>query len=339
MLRLVCIGGGTGLPVLLSGLKNLADAAGQQPTFAVTALVTVADSGGSSGILRDLYRMPAVGDIRNCLVALSANNSALAEVSQYRFSGGDGLEGHALGNLLLTALYHRTGALGSAVELAREIFQSRGNVLPVSEDEMHMCAEYDDGSVVTSQSKMCLAGRKIRSVWLDPPDIAAHPAALQAIASADAVILSPGSLYSSVIAALLVPGVVEAINSSDAVTLYVCNLMTQPGETDGFTAADHVRTLRQYIAPRAVDLVIANSRPLQIQQRQRYSALGSHSVAVDEREIAMLGSIPICADVMSRQASSVRHDPAKLARLVHGITLGALRARDILRPPSRGSEW
>ena len=177
MLRLVCIGGGTGLPVLLSGLKNLADGAERQPTFAVTALVTVADSGGSSGILRDLYRMPAVGDIRNCLVALSANNSALAEVSQYRFSRGDGLEGHALGNLLLTALYHRTGALGSAVELAREIFQSRGNVLPVSEDEMHMCAEYDDGLVVTSQSKMCLAGRRIRSVWLDPPDIGAHPAA------------------------------------------------------------------------------------------------------------------------------------------------------------------
>ena len=151
--------------------------------------------------------------------------------------------------------------------------------------------------------------------------------------------MSPGSLYSSVIAALLVPGVVEAINSSDAVTLYVCNLMTQPGETDGFTAADHVRTLRQYIAPRAVDLVIANSRPLQIQQRQRYAALGSHPVAVDEREIAKLGSIPICADLMSRQASSVRHDPGKMARLVHDLTLGALRARDILRPPSRGSGW
>jgi uncharacterized cofD-like protein len=339
MLRLVCIGGGTGLPVMLSGLKNLADAAGEQPKFSVTALVTVADSGGSSGILRNLYKMPAVGDIRNCLVALSANNSAIAEVSQYRFSGGDGLEGHALGNLLLTALYQRTGALGTAVELAREIFQSRGNVLPVSEDEMHMCAEYDDGSVVTSQAKMCLAGRRIRSVWLDPSDVAAHPAALQAIASADAVILSPGSLYSSVVAALLVPGVAEAINSSDAVTVYVCNLMTQPGETDGLTAAGHVRILRQYMAPRAVDLVIANSRPLQIQQRQRYSSLGSHPVVVDEREITRLGSIPICTDLVNRQASSVRHDSGKLARFVRDLSLGALRARDILRPSARGKGW
>jgi uncharacterized cofD-like protein len=324
MLNMVCIGGGTGLPVLLAGLRGFTD-----EKIKVTAIVTVADSGGSSGMLREMFRMPAVGDIRNCLVALASDESPIADLWQYRFSGGDGLKGHAVGNLLLTALYQRTGGLSRAVEQARQILQSRGFVVPVSDQEVHLCAEYEDGKVVQCQAGMKLAGRGVRRVWLDPPDITASPAALEAIGCADAVILSPGSLYSSVVAALLVPGVVQALNASRAVTAYVCNLMTQPGETDNYTAGDHLNALRRYLGPRPVDLVILNSQRIDNPVHPHYVTIGSQPVQMNEEEISRLGSIPISADILCRHSTAVRHDPAKLARILVNLTFGAMRVRDL----------
>src|SRR5579859_7187481 len=251
-LRIVGIGGGTGLPVLLSGLAK-------EPRVELSAIVTVADDGGSSGRLRDTLGIPAVGDLRNCLVALSGDESALADLFQHRFSKGDGLEGHALGNLIVAALYQRTGSLKEAMEIVGRLLPLHGQALPATETLTTLCALLDDGRVVRGESRIPEAGRCVRRVWLEPAEPPATRGVLETLTAADAIVLAPGSLYTSLLPNLLVSGVAEAIRKSRAVKVLVCNLLTQPGETTGFSASDHLRVVEQHLGRDVVDYCVVNS--------------------------------------------------------------------------------
>ncbi len=332
MLKLVGVGGGTGLPVLLRGLKQVSDrpehrtpAAG----FELSAIVTVSDNGGSTGKLRQSFGIPAIGDLRNCLAALSGDR-LLAEIFQHRFSGGNGLDGHSLGNLIVTALLQMSGSLGQAVELAKEVLQSTGCVLPVSESAPTLCAEMESGRVVRGEWQITAARNRIRKVWLEPEGPPPSRGVLDALTSADVIILGPGSLYTSIIPNLLVAGVAEALRNSSALKVFVCNLMTQPGETGGFTAADHLRVLETYVGRGVLDIFVLNSRPIEQTAGEIYRENRSEPVQWDGDEIARMGVVPVIADLSSEEQGKVRHDPNKLARLIVSLSRETQRIRDIL---------
>lgn len=333
MVRIVGIGGGTGLPILLRGLSELADTRGslRAPELGVTAIVCVSDNGGSTGMLRRDLGIPAVGDLRKCLVALADSNCLLSELFQYRFNGGTGLEGHALGNLVMAALCQMSGSLSQACELGAELLRARGSVLPVTEAAVTLCAEWEDGKVACGELQTSSRrNTRIRRVWLEAGN--AQPAAgvLEAIASADAIVLGPGSLFTSVIPPLLVAGVADAVRTSPALKIFVSNLMTQPGETDGFPVSDHLRGIDAYLGPRGIDVCIVNSRPVDWSVRRKYFEAGAEPVDADQEKIVRLGAAPIRANVFMEGQLKARHDPGKLARLVVSLTQGALRARDIV---------
>jgi uncharacterized cofD-like protein len=306
-LRIVAIGGGTGLPVLLAGL----DQAGAD----LTAIVNVSDDGGSSGRLRQSFDMPAVGDLRNCLVAMSGGNSHLADIFQHRFSGGGDLEGHAVGNLILSALYQKTGSLMQAIEIASLLLPARGRALAATEIPATLCAALDDGTVLRGESNITAGGRRIERVWLEPDNLPASPGVLEAIHSADAIVLAPGSLYTSLLPNLLVAGVADAIRSSSAAKVLVCNLMTQPGETDGFSASDHLRVVGDCLGRRTVEFCVVNSAPPQPDYRD-FLAKGTEPVACDLALIRSLGAIPVEGDLLLWKGRQIRHNPVPLGQLV-----------------------
>jgi uncharacterized cofD-like protein len=255
--RIVAIGGGTGLSTLLRGLKEV--------TSNLTAIVTVADDGGSSGVLREDLGIPAVGDIRNCLAALADAEPLMSDVLQYRFpegagGPGGGLAGHALGNLLIAAVTAVEGGdFEDGVRVMNRILAVRGRVLPVSSTPLTLHARLADGSVVDGQSRiMRTAG--IERVWLTPSDVSASQEALQAIAEADLIVLGPGSLYTSLLPVLLLPAIRDAVLAADAPRVFVCNVATQTGETTGFDLAAHVEALTAHTGPGLVDIVLANNR-------------------------------------------------------------------------------
>jgi uncharacterized cofD-like protein len=311
-LRIVGIGGGTGLPVVLRGLAR-------EPFVDVSAIVTVADNGGSSGRLREGLGLPAVGDLRNCLVALAEHDSALAELFQYRFVAGD-VEGHSLGNLIVAALYQRTGRLTTALEIARQLLPSKGRAFAATEVPATLCAAFRDGTTTRGESEISAAGRSIERVWLEPNNPEPSPGVLEAIYTADAVILGPGSLYTSLLPNLLVARVANAIRESSAIKILICNLMTQPGETDGFTASDHLRIVQSYLGP-VVDFCVVNSA-VEPAGGPSYQITGSQVVRYDIDEILSLGAIPIEEDLLTVQGEKIRHNVAKLGRLIVGIVDG-----------------
>jgi uncharacterized cofD-like protein len=288
--------------------------------------VTVADNGGSSGRLRESFGVPAVGDLRNCLVALSGQRSLLGELFLHRFSTGDadghsGMDGHSLGNLIVTALYQKTGSLQLALETAAELLQLRGRVLAVTEVPATLCARFRDGSAVRGESQISAAGKRIEQVWLDPHDTPPTAGVLEVIESADVIVLAPGSLFTSLLPNLLVANVAEAIRRSNAITISVCNLMTQPGETDGFSACDHLRVLQTCLGVDAIDFCIVNSA-VEPAGAGRYRKAGSQPVVADVALIAALGVIPVQADLFRFDDEKVRHNPAELARLIVAIAQG-----------------
>ena len=262
-LQIVGIGGGTGLSILLLGLKRQLARSGSDPRMRpadVTAIVSVADDGGSTGQLRESFDIPAVGDLRNCIVALAPGNQMWSRLFQHRFEGDSGLSGHALGNLIMTALVQRSGGLSAAIGQLARALRLRGRVLPVTEDKVTLHAEYEDGVVARGESKIPRLGRRIARLWLEPERTAPAAGVLESLASASAIVLGPGSLYTSILPNLLVDGVADAIRSSRALRIFVCNLMTQPGETDGFDALDHVRVLERYLGAGTIDVCIINGR-------------------------------------------------------------------------------
>ena len=319
-LRIVGIGGGTGLPVLLRGLGRVAG-------LEVSAIVSVADNGGSSGRLRHSFAIPAVGDLRNCLVAMSGNSSVngsvLVDLFQHRFSAGNGLEGHSLGNLIVTALYQMSGSLKQAIEIASRLLPLQGRALPVTEMQTTLCAAFRDGTIVRGESQITAARRQIKRIWLEPDSPPPSPGVLEAIASADAIVFGPGSLYTSTIPNLLVAGVADAVRRSRAVKMFVCNLMTQPGETDGFSAADHLRVLENCLGRGSVNVCIVN-RGVERMRSRRCRRAGSRPVTCDIREIESGGAIAVQADLVTKRGTRIHHDPARLGSLVVNITRGAL---------------
>ncbi|BDG61668.1 gluconeogenesis factor YvcK family protein [Caldinitratiruptor microaerophilus] len=321
--RVVAIGGGTGLPAVLRGLKEY--------TANLTAIVTVADDGGSSGRLRSEFGILPPGDIRNCLVALADTEPLMERLFQHRFEQGEGLSGHSFGNLFILAMTEATGDFYEAVRASSQVLAVRGRVIPSTLDDVRLHAELADGRVVAGESAIARAGGAVRRVFLDPPDAAPVADALQAIAEADAIVLGPGSLYTSILPNLLVPGIAEAIRRSPAVKIYVCNVMTQPGETDAYTAADHVRAILAHAGQGLIDWVVVNTAPVPAHVEQRYATQGARPVPVDVAEIERLGVQVVRADVADTDADLVRHHPGRLATVIARLMLVHPSRAD--RPP------
>ncbi|MFO7172909.1 MAG: YvcK family protein [Bacillota bacterium] len=310
--KVVAIGGGTGLPAVLRGLKEY--------TANITAVVTVADDGGSSGRLRSEFNILPPGDIRNCLVALADTEPLLERLFQYRFSQGEGLQGHPFGNLFILALTETTGDFYTAIRESSQVLAVRGRVMPSTLSHVVLKAHLADGREVTGESAVGRAGA-IRRVFLDPPDPPPLEDAIQALQEADAIVLGPGSLYTSVIPNLLVPGVAEAVRRSPALKIYVCNIMTQPGETDGYTASRHLRALFEHAGYGLVDYILVNQAPVPEPVLRRYRAEGAEPVRVDLPELQQLGVEVVQADLLEVSGGWVRHDPAKLAYAIVQLLL------------------
>ncbi|HHW09693.1 MAG TPA: YvcK family protein [Firmicutes bacterium] len=315
--HVVALGGGTGLSTLLRGMKEY--------TSNITAIVTVADDGGSSGVLRAELGMLPPGDIRNTLVALADTEPLMQQLFQYRFPQGNGLAGHSFGNLFIAAMHQITGDFEGAVRESSKVLAIRGRVLPSTLDPVVLQAEYTDGDTITGESRIPQPGKRIRKVSICPADAAPLDEALRAIAAADIIILGPGSLYTSVMPNLLVRPITAAIRESAAIKIYVCNVMTQPGETSGYSAADHLQAIFDHAGPGLVHYCLANNAPISEAAAERYRRRGAHPVAVDAGRLQKLGVTPVVRSLIS-ETDVVRHDPQKLARAV-------LEVAGLWRPP------
>lgn len=322
--KVVAIGGGTGLSTLLRGLKRR--------TSNLTAVVTVSDDGGSSGrLLKELGVLPP-GDIRNCLVALADDEALVTDLFRYRFTEGEGLSGHSFGNLFLAAMCGITGNFDIAVKESSRVLNVVGRVLPATLGVVRLCAELDDGSIVEGESNISAAKRPIKRVFFDPPVAAPLEEVIAAIQDADAIVLGPGSLYTSVAPNFLVNRIAREVAHAHAVKMYVCNVMTQPGETDGMTAADHVEALLANAGERVCDYVIVNDE-LPSRLLGAYAQEGQVPVKPDVERIAALGLEPVRAAVMG-ETETVRHDPQKLAAVVLGIVDRTVAQRATLVKPA-----
>jgi len=310
--KIVAIGGGTGLSTLLRGIKSY--------SANITAIVTVADDGGSSGRLRREQGMLPPGDIRSCLAALADEEKLLTELFHYRFRSGEGLSGHSFGNLFLSAMNQVTGDLEQAIEASSKVLAVRGRVVPATLDDMQLWAEMGDGRIVDGESQISEAGGKIVRFGCSPQDPEAVPSAIDAIKDADLVLLGPGSLYTSILPNLLVPEIREALSQTKACCLYICNIMTQPGETDGYTVSDHIRALDQVSQQPLFDRVLAHNRSPSPESLKRYAEQNAHPVYVDREEVNKLQRRLILANLMYEDPESgyVRHDPERLAKIIMG---------------------
>ena len=316
--ELVAIGGGTGLSTLLSGLKRYVgvEIDGKAITR-LSAIVAVSDDGGSSGRLRDELQMPPPGDIRNCMVALSEDSHLLSRLFRYRFSGDGDLAGHNFGNLFLAALSEVTGDFAEAVRLSSEILASKGHIFPATVSDVRIAARLTDGSVIRGETNISKTGGKIERLYLEPDDCDPHPDAIAAIENADIITIGPGSLYTSLLPPLLVNGVVDAIAASSAVKIFVCNLMTQPGETDGLTARRHLEIVREYAPQLNFDYLIVNNRPISEMQAQLYTRDGAEQIGVHGSidSDVIEGARVIYSNLLD-DGELVRHHPDRLARCV-----------------------
>lgn len=305
--KIVAIGGGTGLSTLLRGLKL--------SSTNVTAIVTVADDGGSSGRLRREIGVLPPGDIRNCLAALADEEKLMTELFQYRFKAGDGLSGHSFGNLFLTAMSEVTGDLERAIAASSKVLAIKGEVLPATLSDVCLWAELEDGRRIEGESNIPEAQGKIVAIGCTPANPPALPKAIQAIQEADYIIIGPGSLYTSIIPNLLVPEIARAIAQRQVPCVYVCNVMTQPGETDDYSVADHIRAIDQVCGRPLFDAVLVQRRSPSAKALDRYAQEGSHPVELDMEEVTNLGRRIIRADVIDEDPETgwVRHNPQQLA--------------------------
>ena len=304
------IGGGTGLSSLLHGMKFI--------TNNCTAVVTVADDGGSSGRLRQELGIIPPGDLRNCMVAMADREPLMERVMQYRFGGNSALAGHNLGNLFLAAIAGTEGGMEEGLQAASQILKIRGKVVPSTLTNIQLQATMSDHSKVTGESEISKAGKHILNVTMIPQDAPATKSAVEAILKADVIILGPGSLYTSVIPNLLVTGIREALVASKAFKIYVCNVMTQPGETDGYGAFEHVQALVDTVGTQFLDYVIVNDEPLTAEQLAQYRAKGQEPVTPDVQKIEQLGIQTVPAKLLSKE-DLVRHNPQKLAQVVMSL--------------------
>lgn len=306
--KVVVIGGGTGLSVLLRGLKTL--------PLDISAIVTVADDGGSSGRLRDELNIPPPGDVRNVLLALSEAEPLFNALMQHRFKNGNGLSGHSLGNLILAAMTDITGDFFTAITEFGRVMNVKGKILPASNQSIILNAVMSDGSVVIGESKIPLSDKKIKEVYLTPNDIKPLPETLKAIAEADLIVLGPGSLYTSILPNLLVPGITEEIKRAKAKKVYVCNVMTQKGETDDYDASDHVQAITAHVGNSLIDTVIVNNATIPEDIASLYALEGAKPVECDLDRLKTLGYDIISGTFIKYDNKLIRHDMKKVSSVL-----------------------
>jgi uncharacterized cofD-like protein len=320
-LRVVALGGGTGLSALLRGLKEFVVRRSDQlptaerPITDLAAIVTVTDDGGSSGRLRRENRMLPPGDIRNCMVALAKDETLLTRLFQYRFHAGRGLTGHNFGNLFLTALTHVTGDFAEAVRVSAKVLAVRGRIFPSTISNVHLVATLANGKYVHGETRISRSKIPIRSIQLNPRRVRPLPGVVEAIQRADLILMGPGSLYTSVIPNLLIPEIARAIIRSKAPRVYIANLMTQPGETTHYSLSEHLRAIQQHVRGRVIDVVVANSKPVSPEVARRYRAEGAEQVRLDRDKLMQLGLRVISEDLLEEHGV-IRHDSTRLARLL-----------------------
>jgi len=323
-MRLVAIGGGTGLSTLLRGLKEKVG----KEIEDLSAIVAVADSGGSTGRLRKIYNMPAPGDIRNCIVALSESEEIMQKLFQFRFKGGE-LEGHAFGNLFLVALTEITGSFMHAINIASQILRTKGEIIPATLESIQLCAEFSDGEIVCGEEDITEYGKhdsvRIKNIWIEPREAKAPIDAIAKIESADMIVFGPGSLYTSIIPNLLIQDIKEVVNHSLALKVFVVNAMTQPGETDSFTAYDHIKAFRENTGIERIDVAVINTKMPSSSVLKRYLEQKQEPVVPDVARIAKEGIEVYTEDLIGDKDDFVRHDPHRLADLIveiykkHGV--------------------
>lgn len=314
--KIVAVGGGTGLSTMLRGLKNY--------TKNLTAIVTVADDGGGSGILRQDLGMPPPGDIRHCMEALANVEPIMGQLLSYRFPQDSGsLTGQSFGNLILAALNGISGSFDQAVASMSQVLAITGRVLPVTNADVQLEATFENGTAVVGESKICAFKKeqdcRIKNVRLLPGHPQALPESLEAIHQADLILLGPGSLYTSVIPNLLVDGVSEAMLAAEALKIYICNIMTQDGETEGMTAADHVRALLEHSGPGLIDLCLCNSAPVRPGLVERYREEDAVPIPVDAGAIEAMGVEVVTRPLASETSDYARHSIARLSAAVMEI--------------------
>ena len=319
-LNLVAIGGGTGLSTLLAGLKQRV---GKQEVDAawienLAAIVTVSDDGGSSGRLREELQMLPPGDIRNCMIALSEDSTLLSRLFKHRFRGDGALGGHSFGNLFLAALTEVTGDFVEAVRLSSEVLASKGHIYPATINDVRLVAELEDGSIAQGETQITASLSRIRSLRLEPEQCLPLPDALAAIRNADVITVGPGSLYTSILPNLLVARVARAIGDSAATKIFICNLMTQPGETDGYTARQHLETVKSYAPEIHFDFVVVNDQPASEGQRERYAAEGAHQIGLEGEAFddSLDGEAQVVRAPLLDEGEKARHDSLRLANVV-----------------------
>jgi uncharacterized cofD-like protein len=325
-LRVVAIGGGTGLSTLLKGLKKYtlgwcgagaspaASTASNSPRISeLSAVVTVSDDGGSSGRLRKEFNMLPPGDIRNCIVALSEDETLLSKLFQHRFDKGQSLEGHSFGNLFLAALTSLTGDFGEAVRLSSEILATRGHIYPATAANIELEALMHDGTRVRGETRITASKGRIEELFLVPADPDPLPQTLEAIARADLITIGPGSLFTSLIPNLLVRGVSDAIRDSAATKVYVCNLMTQANESLGRTAADHIRALNDHAGGQIFDYALINRAPMSNELKAKYALEAASQIVADLDAIEAIGVCPVLGDYLFEDGVA-RHATDKVAQ-------------------------
>jgi uncharacterized cofD-like protein len=320
--RVVAIGGGTGLSTLLKGLKwyvsGPTDPTPKGPFISqLSAVVTVSDDGGSSGKLRKEFNVLPPGDIRNCIVALSEDEALLSRLFQFRFPENSALSGHSFGNLFLTALTQMTGDFAAAVELSSAVLKTRGTIFPATTANVEVEALMNDGSRVRGETRITASDRRVVELRLVPENASPVPETLQAIARADLITIGPGSLFTSLVSNLLVRGMSEAINSSPAVKVFICNLMTEANESLGLSAAGHIRALYEHAGRPIFDYALINERQVSREMAEKYALEGACQIVADTAEVEAVGVTPILGDFLV-EADVARHATDRVAaELMH----------------------
>ncbi|MFP7479093.1 gluconeogenesis factor YvcK family protein [Terribacillus saccharophilus] len=309
--KIVAIGGGTGMPVLLRGLKQL--------PVDLSAIVTVADDGGSSGKLRTELAMPAPGDIRNVIAALADAEPMLIDLFQHRFKDGNGLSGHSMGNLLLAAMTSISGDFYNGIKEISRVLKVKGNIYPIANQNVVLHAEMTDGEIVTGESNIPLANKRIKRVFVSPLPVKPLPDAIEAIKQADLIVISPGSLYTSVMPNLIVPEIENALRDAPGKVVYVCNVMTQYGETTGYTAGDHIQAIHDHIGVDIVSSIVVNNSAIEQDIRENYAEEHAEPVVYDISRLKSLGLEVIEADIIDHHQRKLRHDTHKIAKLLYAM--------------------
>lgn len=347
-LRVVAIGGGTGLSTLLRGLKRYVARAGDLDNAAdcgaelqclireLTAVVTVTDDGGSSGRLREDFKMLPPGDVRNCMVALSEDEHLLSQLFRFRFPQGE-LEGHSFGNLFVAALSYITGDFAQAVQMSSQILATRGRIYPATNTNVTLAASMDDGSLVRGETNITASKRRIRELMLEPELAEPLPETLEAIASADLITLGPGSLYTSLITNLLVRGIPEALAASKATRVYICNLMTQANESLDLTASQHIEQIMRHAKGRTFDYAVINTAPISPERLEQYAREGQKPIEADLDRVRALGVQPVTGNFV-HEGDVLRHDYDRVTDILLALGFRERRKRPRVRGEVSGRE-